>query len=637
MFKKATAYTVLSLFVASAGFAQPSRPFNKVQVHSKKLDKTVQVEPSFYADYQNAKMKSAKKVAGEPVDMLLASYDWASNSYQGTMLATYDFDKDGSENPIGVATHNIPTRYAVFGFVDAQGAYSYPVEGLKPDQTPYRTGWNSHLILNKETGKAYVVLYDALTNATLYPYLYEIDLLGDITKATRLTDPGTALSWPRMTQTKDGSFWYPDYNFAQTEKAHWRILKSSNNGKSFDSVAVMNPNDPNFWGDPAQASNDPIIMTNGTKIAMCNTLVKKGPLTGYITGETTTAYRDSADGLYYFYSEDMGATWKGEVIGVDGGREVSNRPTYEMAFTSFDIGHYVVDPTGVFHTVRTGVNSNGMIGQDTIKVYPLYYYNDRDKKWIAISDPATEDDDFSDATLTQPGNMNGNSNPTVATTPDGKVVVVAWTLPEYSGEIGNSAINVYPGDGGSATTVVAHIDLYYAVSTDGGRTFGAPQSLVTTKNESDYWPYLANPIEVKGSDAIVHYLYYHDPIPGSSIVGSQNSASPDAVWRYNSLTLPGVVAVDDKPAVVEKFALEQNYPNPFNPTTAINYNLAGRSNVSLKVFDMLGREVATLVNGMQEAGAHSVNFNAANFTSGLYIYTLTDGVNTISKKMMLLK
>ncbi len=87
----------------------------------------------------------------------------------------------------------------------------------------------------------------------------------------------------------------------------------------------------------------------------------------------------------------------------------------------------------------------------------------------------------------------------------------------------------------------------------------------------------------------------------------------------------------------KQFALEQNYPNPFNPSTMISYQLPASSNVSLKVFDMLGKEVATLVNGRQEAGAYTMNFNANQLSSGVYFYRLQAGNFVQTRKMMLVK
>ena len=85
------------------------------------------------------------------------------------------------------------------------------------------------------------------------------------------------------------------------------------------------------------------------------------------------------------------------------------------------------------------------------------------------------------------------------------------------------------------------------------------------------------------------------------------------------------------------FELGQNYPNPFNPSTVISYQLPVASEVSLKVYDMLGREVATLVSGRQEAGRYSVSFNAASLSSGVYFYRLQAGAFVETKKMMLVK
>lgn len=85
------------------------------------------------------------------------------------------------------------------------------------------------------------------------------------------------------------------------------------------------------------------------------------------------------------------------------------------------------------------------------------------------------------------------------------------------------------------------------------------------------------------------------------------------------------------------FSLSQNFPNPFNPTTVISYQLPTASRVNLKVFDMLGREVATLVNGQMEAGVHQVSFDASRLASGVYIYQLQAGSYVASKKLVLLK
>jgi hypothetical protein len=89
--------------------------------------------------------------------------------------------------------------------------------------------------------------------------------------------------------------------------------------------------------------------------------------------------------------------------------------------------------------------------------------------------------------------------------------------------------------------------------------------------------------------------------------------------------------------IPKEFSLSQNYPNPFNPVTVIRYQLPVNSFVTLKVFDLLGREIATLVNSEQEAGYKSVNFDASKLSSGIYIYKLVAGSFIDVKKMLLLK
>jgi hypothetical protein len=86
-----------------------------------------------------------------------------------------------------------------------------------------------------------------------------------------------------------------------------------------------------------------------------------------------------------------------------------------------------------------------------------------------------------------------------------------------------------------------------------------------------------------------------------------------------------------------RFALEQNYPNPFNPTTTIGYEVKTTGLVSVKVFDLLGRNVGTLVRGIQPAGQYSVSWNAENLPSGMYFCRMKAAGFAQTRKLMLLK
>ena len=90
-------------------------------------------------------------------------------------------------------------------------------------------------------------------------------------------------------------------------------------------------------------------------------------------------------------------------------------------------------------------------------------------------------------------------------------------------------------------------------------------------------------------------------------------------------------------AVAETFGLGQNYPNPFNPSTVISYSIPNDGHVTLKVYDDLGRVVATLVDQNQNVGSHSVTFDASHLASGIYFYRLVSGTYVSMKKMLLMK
>ena len=94
---------------------------------------------------------------------------------------------------------------------------------------------------------------------------------------------------------------------------------------------------------------------------------------------------------------------------------------------------------------------------------------------------------------------------------------------------------------------------------------------------------------------------------------------------------------DDGRGTMDEFALHQNYPNPFNPSTQIRFTLQSSDVTRLTVYDLLGREVAVLVNGTMPAGSHSITFDASNLTSGVYIYKLEAGGQVMTKRMTLLK
>ncbi len=116
-----------------------------------------------------------------------------------------------------------------------------------------------------------------------------------------------------------------------------------------------------------------------------------------------------------------------------------------------------------------------------------------------------------------------------------------------------------------------------------------------------------------------------------------------SAFYIDDITLEGDVTSVDNEVKISEFNLEQNFPNPFNPSTKIRYVVATNSHTSLKIYDMLGREVATLVNEIKSPGMYTATFNASNslngisLASGIYFYQLKAGSFIQTKKMILTK
>jgi hypothetical protein len=108
-------------------------------------------------------------------------------------------------------------------------------------------------------------------------------------------------------------------------------------------------------------------------------------------------------------------------------------------------------------------------------------------------------------------------------------------------------------------------------------------------------------------------------------------------WDIGCYQLMDTADLLSTKTTANSYTLSQNYPNPFNPSTTIQYSIPQGSTVRIKVFDIMGKEIKTLVDEYQQKGIYTIDFNAANLSSGVYFYSLTAGDYTSTKKMVLLK
>jgi len=244
-------------------------------------------------------------------------------------------------------------------------------------------------------------------------------------------------------------------------------------------------------------------------------------------------------------------------------------------------------------------------------------------------------------------------------------------------KVGNNVWTVYAQD------TAGNLNLKCLVSTDRGLTYGAPIPIAASPTKNEYW------FDIGLSQGLVSgmdVIYYSD-----SLSGTPTPSTDKMIYQFSPLSAPTTfgppLAFSEippinapsgcKPAIVElpssdfgalflgytaggnkvywdrfsavtnvtpngnsiaeKFELKQNYPNPFNPTTNISFNIPKNSFVSLKVFDIMGREVAKLVSGNMERGNYSVQFDAKKLSSGIYFYKLEADNFTEVKKMSLIK
>lgn len=150
---------------------------------------------------------------------------------------------------------------------------------------------------------------------------------------------------------------------------------------------------------------------------------------------------------------------------------------------------------------------------------------------------------------------------------------------------------------------------------------------VTASNEWQTYSFITDEIENDDDNAKITFVF-GNVTPGDTILIDNVSMS------YSD----GTSALEDREFIHPlTFSLSQNYPNPFNPITAINYNIPFTTPVMLKIFNLEGQQIATLVDEIQNPGEYSVNFYGSGLSSGIYFYKIDAGEFSLTKKMMLIK
>jgi len=181
-----------------------------------------------------------------------------------------------------------------------------------------------------------------------------------------------------------------------------------------------------------------------------------------------------------------------------------------------------------------------------------------------------------------------------------------------------------------ARNFVGDFDFGLSGNTDDVRLFNDQNTLIDIVSYDDESPW---PTQPDGNGATLELIDSgSDNTLGTSWMASSRLGGTPG-WENG--TIP--TSVDEETNIVDSFILAQNYPNPFNPSTTINFSIPKSTQVELTVFNMLGQKVKTLINENLPSGNHSVNFNALNLSSGIYLYQLKTPTVTKSQRMVLLK
>ncbi|MBN8569560.1 MAG: T9SS type A sorting domain-containing protein [Ignavibacteria bacterium] len=180
-------------------------------------------------------------------------------------------------------------------------------------------------------------------------------------------------------------------------------------------------------------------------------------------------------------------------------------------------------------------------------------------------------------------------------------------------------------------------DIYLTASGNGGASWKRPAMITPTSPRMD-WSYvsLSPTNDIAGNVNYINMMVQRDSVPGSNVNSANPGTNAHPVFMRAAYDAP--IGINPVSSVADKFQLQQNYPNPFNPTTNIRFTLPKLANVTLKVYGVDGREVATLINNeLIGAGTKEISFNGITLASGLYFYTLSAGDFKETKKMMLVK
>ena len=390
-----------------------------------------------------------------------------------------------------------------------------------------------------------------------------------------------------------------------------RLLHTTDGGQVWD---IINP----FPSDTVERFSDPSLAMSWI-----------GNSHGWVIGSIGSL--DEPRGAVIYYTTNFGQQWQKKVLSTEVGmmgiqiQFVDQNTGWALLFNfitstatslkTTDGGNTWVpfNGAGIFYFVDPNngwaYSSSGPASEPPVKIYKT---TDGGTNWVEqFSDATTGTFNAVMFTDLSHGWVVGDSGKVLRTTDGGN----SWNY------LTNTGVNVFEN-----CKTVFFLDANTGwIPSKQSDMFSTP-FLQHTTNGGITWETQITPFgDQQGSNAIFS-IYFVNPQTGW-ITGDRGR-----IARYY-----GPSDVNDEINSIDHFSLDQNYPNPFNPSTVIRYQLPVNSNVTLKVYDVLGNEIATLVNEFKPAGSYNVNFDASTQSSGVYFYRLTTSNFSEMRKMLLLK
>ena len=213
------------------------------------------------------------------------------------------------------------------------------------------------------------------------------------------------------------------------------------------------------------------------------------------------------------------------------------------------------------------------------------------------------------------------------------IVFALFSIQLFAGiGVGYSSRNALPVELTSFTAnlIGSKVELHWATATELSNYGFNIERISSSTTPNLGWEKIGFVEGHGNSNSPMSYSFTDVPQGGTKFQYRLKQIDTDGKYEYISVVSVNINSPN-------QYSLNQNYPNPFNPSTVITYSIAISSNVTLKVYDVLGRLVTTLVNENQEAGSYTLNFNAGDLSNGIYFYKIQSGNFVAVNKMLLLK